>query len=184
MRNEWNDVLAYAEDPAACLPSCWVEGLLALLAKLPPVRREVTCAGCWSPSGSYRLPGVDCSLCNGTGLRVVEVPAARWWPVQVGLWVAEECEADQIARANESDAQPEWDTVEAVRVALNAVQRWLDEPTQERAGEWGRALGSVGRWEFLWLPRAWTGDHRTQLLAASELIDVRAVVLAGLQGVT
>jgi len=192
---EWIDVLAYAGDPVARgtldFADEWaVEdgfsadhralALLSLLAELPPVRREVECVGCWSPSGSYRLPGVDCSLCNGTGLHVLETPAVRWWAVQVGLWCAEAVLRRIVARhapvAPHEIAYP--------RRALDAVQRWLDEPTQERAGEWGNALGFVGAGEFLWLPRAWTMDHRTQILAASELIDVRAVVLAGLQGVT
>ena len=214
---EWLELLAFAGDLAArgvkecvCGPNwenianCWHEGdqdewfygFLELLAKLPPVQREVECDVCGGEGilpNSPHMAAVGCYCRSGS--KVLEISAARWWGVQVGLWCARAAYAFNCdcSDAIEGYGCPTCQNIGYVGVgsreiehALGAVQRWLDEPTQERAGEWGNALGSVGAGEFLWLPRVWTGDHRTQLEAASDMIGsdrVRAVVLAGLQGV-
>lgn len=109
------------------------------------------------------------------------VPAERWGMVVVACAVARECWPVEAARIAEERRGPlTARLVRPVLDALDAAERWIAEPTQERLKAWqGPWLG----WPHersqrpLWLPSppGWPQDWAPGLLAAADVIGADRV---------
>ena len=119
---------------------------------------------------------------------VVEVPASRWWSVQVGLCCARACLPPSCCGGSHPSCRI--GDCASVASATDAVQRWLDVPTEENRLACNITPASgLPNWEWGLLREVVYGDGlpgayvRDAVASASRQINIRAVVLAGLQGV-
>ena len=150
----------------------WLCDLQRLWAKLPPHRRSVPCLAIGRAARCDVAP--RCKDCKGAGAVHHDTPAERWGMVAVAVAVAWECHKGCLC----AGYSPAYRC--GIRKALDAVERWLAEPTQ--TSEVSRLINGRARgtsrpdwcWQVLRAAYAWDGagcrGPRLALLAAAEVI--------------
>ncbi len=180
-----NKPIGFIHLPEHCTDiETWAAEIPGLAAPLPSIVVSGVACHCGEPSSA--IPNPDCSDCNRTGTRYIEIPAAQYLSVKMVSAVGRACiEASQTREAKISFPDPYQSRVIEI---LDAAEAWLRCPCPERAERLHRGCGIRANRQMRWVPchclLEFRDDHLEIFLAsAAEIIGTEKVRTAAGLGV-